>query len=773
MGLIIFLFLSGVLFVCEGLHVLDPSGPLIVKLGGSAMLPCYIEAASPLEELEVEWKRTDSETLVHLFQDGEGKSEAQDPAYIGRASFFTGEVERGNFSLLLTNLTAEDAGVYNCFVYSQQESGQTFVEIEFLIVTGGHSVSVHAREDVTLNCSVDSHIPPELLEEVSWTKVDQDITVQVLQEGVMQTNFTHERFRDRVEFFGPEEISKGNFSLRLKDLRMEDKGLYRCEVLSGEFSAQTNVEIHLGLHVLGPSGPLIVALGDSVMLPCYVEAPLALEELVVEWKRTDSRTLVHLFQDRGSRPEAQDPAYSGRASFFTGEVERGNFSLLLTNLTAKDAGIYNCSVNRQQETGQTLVDIEYLIVTGGHAVSAHAREDVTLNCFVDSHVPPELLEEVSWTKVDQDITVLVFQKGVIQIDFTHERFRDRVEFFGPEEISKGNFPLRLKALRMQDKGLYRCEVRHWEVSAQTTVKIHLSFSYIHYVILVLSGFTCVCGSVLLLGCIPYTICKNPGSCTVIIQQVLVFGPNILMFVAFVLWGVLNGVRFFSEAATYMTINLLRILRLVLLCPCFYRREGNLHSLIAASPVLEYIALSVIADLVLGLHGWRTQNKGWMVYAGCALIMNFLCFLGDIVLELTDSKLILYCESGLGVFHVLSSFIVLLVLFLTPEMFEANGNVGLILLIILSMCILILLFIVFGCAEGLKDCSKPPEQINILFTLGVAVLFIVNSVTLAVDVLSQAGEGERPVEDLRLILLPSEMAFVVVCSCALCVYKLQK
>ncbi|XP_037400165.1 butyrophilin-like protein 8 [Pygocentrus nattereri] len=274
-----------------GLRVLGPSGPLIAKLGGSMMLPCYIQAPLPLEVLEVEWKRADSEALVHLFRDGEGKPEARDPAYSGRASFFTEEVERGNFSLLLTNLTTEDAGIYNCFVYGQQETGQTSVDIEYLIVTGGHAVSAYAREDVTLNCSVDSHIPPELLEEVSWTKVDQDIIVQVLQEGEVQEDFTHERFRERVEFFGPEEIHRGNFSLRLKDLRLEDKGLYRCEVLFGEFSAQTTMEINLELHVLGHSGPLIVELGGSVMLPCYVEAPIPLEALKekvnAQWKICD------------------------------------------------------------------------------------------------------------------------------------------------------------------------------------------------------------------------------------------------------------------------------------------------------------------------------------------------------------------------------------------------------------------------------------------------------------------------------------------------------
>ena len=95
----------------------------------------------------MEWKRTDSETLVHLFQEGESKPDAQDPAYSGRASFFTEEVERGNFSLLLTNLTTEDAGVYNCSVYSQQETGQTSVEI------GRWKFTLFCRK-ITFDCKV-------------------------------------------------------------------------------------------------------------------------------------------------------------------------------------------------------------------------------------------------------------------------------------------------------------------------------------------------------------------------------------------------------------------------------------------------------------------------------------------------------------------------------------------------------------------------------------------------------------------------------------------
>ncbi|KAL6474811.1 hypothetical protein MHYP_G00158510 [Metynnis hypsauchen] len=514
-----------------------------------------------------------------------------------------------------------------------------------------------------------------------------------------------------------------------------------------------------GLHVLGPSGPLIVKLGASVMLPCYVEAPIPLEELEVEWKRTDFETLVHLFQDGEGKPEAQDEAYSGRASFFTEEVKHGNFSLLLTDLVPKDAGVYKCTVYRQQETGQTSVQVEFLVVTGGHAVSAYAREDVTLNCSVDSHIPPERLEKVSWTKVDKDITVLVFQKGEVLEDFTHERFRDRVEFFGPEEIHKGNFSLRLKDLRMEDKGLFRCEVLSGELSANTTVEIHLGFSHTHNMIVFLCCLTCLCGSVLFLGSILYTFCKELGICTVIIQHVLVFGPNILMFVAFVLWGVLNG--FISEAATCSTINLLRTLWLLPFFPYFSNFHDRVKKFLAASLFpLEWAVLSVIAVVGFGLHGWRIQDNLWMGLAGCSLVLNIIA-VAAILIFLFYRDWTVLCFLFAVPIRCVADLIILLILFLTREVIDTNGNVGLILLIVLSGCGMILAFTTIWLYVDDK-MDEMSALIRKLYPLGAAVLSIVNSVTLAVELIRQAGE--RPVKDLRLILLPFETAFVIICCC---------
>ncbi|KAB5555152.1 hypothetical protein PHYPO_G00030200 [Pangasianodon hypophthalmus] len=247
--------------ICNGFHLHGPFGPLIVQLGGSVMLPCFVERPLPMEELKVEWKRNDSETLVHLWQDGESRPESQNQRYRERAHFFTEEIAHGNFSLFLTNVTREDVGVYKCAVYTKLDSDETLIEIketERLIVSGGHVISAYAGEDVTLNCSVDSNIPLENIEEVSWKKMDEDILVLLYQESEVLTDSSHERYRDRVEFFSAEERNKGNFSLRLKSVRTEDKGLYICLAFSGALSDNTTVEVqqlgfssmHIGIFVL-------------------------------------------------------------------------------------------------------------------------------------------------------------------------------------------------------------------------------------------------------------------------------------------------------------------------------------------------------------------------------------------------------------------------------------------------------------------------------------------------------------------------------------------
>ncbi|NP_001018542.1 uncharacterized protein LOC553735 [Danio rerio] len=263
------------LMIADGLVVRGPSAPLSAPLGASVVLPCYVDEALPVEDLEVEWRRADSETLVHLYQDGESRAEVQQQDYHDRAHFFTEEIQHGNFSLRLDNLTAQDEGEYRCRVHSQQDSEETVIKIkdvERLLVSGtNRSVSIHVGEDVTLNCSVDSHITPEHIEEVLWRKTDKDgdILILLYQNNKTVPEVGDEQFRGRVEFFTA-EIPKGNFSLKLKSVRTEDKGVYMCQVFAGDLSANATVVLgrlsFSALHTMVLI--LCISACGSALLPC-------------------------------------------------------------------------------------------------------------------------------------------------------------------------------------------------------------------------------------------------------------------------------------------------------------------------------------------------------------------------------------------------------------------------------------------------------------------------------------------------------------------------
>ncbi|XP_052409443.1 uncharacterized protein LOC127955735 isoform X2 [Carassius gibelio] len=364
-----------------------------------------------------------------------------------------------------------------------------------------------------------------------------------------------------------------------------------------------------GFIVHGPSGPRFAPLGSSVVLPCYVDELLVMEDLEVEWKRTDSETLVHLYQDGESRPESQEQDYHDRAHFFTDQIQHGNFSLRLDNLRAEDEGRYTCRVYSQQDFGETVVQIKHecLIVSGSdRTVSAHDGEDVTLSCSVDSHIKPEHIEEILWRKTDGDILVLLFQNNKTLSDSSHERYKDRVEFF-TAEIPKGNFSLRLKSVRTEDKGVYMCQVFAGGLSANVTVELErLGFSAWHIAVLILC-FTATFGAVLLFSCLNYYRSKNTVTSSIIwnLQVSLVFCPNICLFFAFILWGFNEGSL--HETVTCCALYFLRPVMLIWALRYLKYLQGNLKSWIRFFRITrEFAVFTVFVYSVLFTYVWRKR-----------------------------------------------------------------------------------------------------------------------------------------------------------------------
>ncbi|XP_056608483.1 uncharacterized protein LOC130426025 [Triplophysa dalaica] len=364
-----------------------------------------------------------------------------------------------------------------------------------------------------------------------------------------------------------------------------------------------------GFMVKGPSGPLVVPLGGSVLLPCSVDSLSSLTDLEVQWKISDSQTLIHLYQDGDIRPEVQHEDVFGRAHFFTDDIKYGNFSLLLKMVRAEDEGQYTCTVHSGQESNTTVVEIQHverLIVSGSdQSLSVYVGEDVTLNCSVDSHIPPEHIEEVSWKKRvnDEHIIVLLYESNKTLLDASDEQYRDRVEFFS-DEIHRGNFSLRLKRVRTEDKGLYMCQVFAGRFSDNTTVILEqLGFSSLHIIVLIL----CIsaCGFALVICSRIYCISNNTGTRGTLwkLQVYLVVCPNLCVFFAFLLWGFIEG--FVNETVTCCALYILRTVMLFWAVRFLKYLQGRHKTWIRFFNVPRELAVfTIIVYSVFFAHGWK-------------------------------------------------------------------------------------------------------------------------------------------------------------------------
>uniref|UniRef100_A0A8C1ZXC3 Ig-like domain-containing protein n=1 Tax=Cyprinus carpio TaxID=7962 RepID=A0A8C1ZXC3_CYPCA len=516
--------------------------------------------------------------------------------------------------------------------------------------------------------------------------------------------------------------------------------------------------LFLGFLVKGPSGPLIVPLGSSVVLPCYVDDPLPLKGLKVIWVRTDANTLVHVFQDYESRPDAQYQDYHDRAHFFTDKIKHGNFSLRLENVRAEDKGFYRCKVYTEQESDETLIQIksvEHLMVSGSnHPVSAYVGEDITLNCFADSHIPPEEIDEVSWRKTDKNeiIQVLVFEKNkIIPAD---ERYRHRVDFF-TAEIPKGNFSLRLKSVRTEDKGVYMCQVFAGNFSANTTAVLEqLGF---------LSETVACCAHyflrpLLLLWAAPHS--KHfPGSRETVVHCIIHLQYSLFT-------NVVHSVlfkSFWEKSLRYEESDkvLITILFGIMILICIVNIVFLLAELITYKDVRIHVVLDLVSDI--GHDVLPPLQLIFLFYAfGAARRALFVLGVFPLFLTLTRYDWNKACVEKLQCSPLFRraawlSFMItvnaIMVYSYLIALEKEKDCVG-------WVCVAAFLQGLWGIVvlkHSFDDLDLPFRRV--VYLIGSVGVVLVNSVALMTELIMKVVDGERAMEDLRKVVFSSECLFV--------------
>ncbi|XP_062391611.1 butyrophilin subfamily 1 member A1-like [Sardina pilchardus] len=166
--LLLFLPVCGDAQIPDTFTLSVPDGPLSVQMGSSIILPCSFSPAFTVS-LKVRWYRPDKyKSPVLLYEKQQVQHQAADPQYRGRVSL-VGELEKGNVSLKLDNVSPADHGEFVCFVAGDKwyEQASVHLNVKALPSTMGSppvlSVTDGGSGQVNVTCVSDGWFPQPTL----------------------------------------------------------------------------------------------------------------------------------------------------------------------------------------------------------------------------------------------------------------------------------------------------------------------------------------------------------------------------------------------------------------------------------------------------------------------------------------------------------------------------------------------------------------------------------------------------------------------------------
>ncbi|XP_074422219.1 butyrophilin subfamily 1 member A1-like isoform X1 [Larus michahellis] len=112
------------------------------------------------------------------------------------------------------------------------------------------------------------------------------------------------------------------------------------------------------LNVTGPPGPITVAMGEDVVLPCRFSAEQSVQETEVVWFREQFSPFVHRYKGGQDQYGEQMPQYQGRTELLKDGLAKGSVDLKIFHIRLSDRGNYTCFVHRGLDYDEAVVELK-------------------------------------------------------------------------------------------------------------------------------------------------------------------------------------------------------------------------------------------------------------------------------------------------------------------------------------------------------------------------------------------------------------------------------
>ncbi|XP_039902739.1 uncharacterized protein LOC120743231 [Simochromis diagramma] len=314
---------------------------ITAKSGQDVTLTCR----APNKKIRgVKWSRNHLEPEnIFLYQDGLSDSTHQHPYFKNRVNLRDRQMKDGDVSLILKDVTINDAGTYMCSVFTEGADLLTLISVIDLSVDPADEKTIRAefrQKSVTLSCRAPNN---NKITAVKWITANLK-SVLLYEDGHFDPANQHPSFKNRVNL-RDKQMKDGDASLILKDVITGDTGRYVCAGFMEETSSWKFIS-SINLRVSPDQKNITAESGQDVTLTCRARNS---NIFAVEWNRDDLKTGNVLFQFMGDIIlDDQHPSFKNRVDLRDKQMKDGDVSLILKDVTIKDAGTYDCGVSIQE-----------------------------------------------------------------------------------------------------------------------------------------------------------------------------------------------------------------------------------------------------------------------------------------------------------------------------------------------------------------------------------------------------------------------------------------